>query len=528
MPETADLILINGKIQTMAGALASAVACVGERILAVGTNDDALSLRGTGTEVVDLGGRLVLPAFTDSHIHFAGFAISRTRVDLKGVTSLDEAARRVASAADRAPRGSWILGRGWLHDLWGGAQPTHSILDAAAPGHPVALSRNDGHALWVSGEAMRLAGVTRDLADPPGGQILRDESGEPIGVLTERAMDLVTSIIPSPSVDDLAQAIDEAMPVAHRSGLASVTCMENLDAYRAFRQLKERGRLQLRVGMCLALDAFDEEVEQIKREGRGDAWLHWTHLKFFADGALGPRTAWMLEPYDDDSSNRGICVTPPDEMRRLVERAAREGIGCAVHAIGDAANRAVLDAFEATRALWQPRGLRPRIEHAQSTTPADIPRFKQIGVVASMQPMHATQDMIVADQAWGARVAYSYAFRSLIDAGARLAFGSDCPVETLDVLQGIYAAVALRRADGYPPGGWHPEQRVTVAEAAAAYTSGAAWAEGEELRRGTIEPGKLADLVILSDDIFVGPPEVLLQTRVEGTIVGGQWAHREI
>jgi len=522
----ADLILINGKIRTMAGTTASAVACRGERIVAIGSESDVVASRGAGVEIVDLGGRLVLPAFTDAHTHFAGFAIGRRDVNLKGVTSLEEAARRVAEAAARTPTGLWIVGHGWLHDLWGGTQPTHAILDAAAPGYPVALRRNDGHAVWVSGEALRRAGITRDTVDPPGGEIYRDRAGEPTGVLAERAIDLVEKFIPEPTVDDLARAIEDALPIAHRSGLAGITCMEGFDAYRAYRLLKENGKLRLRIGMCLALDAFDEEVEQIKREGRGDAWLHWTHLKIFADGALGPRTAWMLEPYDDDPSNRGICVTPPDEMRRLVERAAMEGIGCAVHAIGDAANRAVLDVFEATRPLWHPRGLRQRIEHAQSTTPADIPRFRQIGVIASMQPIHATQDMIVADRAWGRRVASSYAFRSLADAGARLAFGSDCPVETLDVLQGLYAAVARRRADGYPPGGWHPEQRLTIAEAVAAYTSGAAWAEGEESRRGTIEVGKLADFVILADDIFAGTPETLLQTRVEGTIVGGDWVYR--
>lgn len=526
MSETANLILVNGKIRTMVGTTASAVACRGEHIVAVGSESDVLALRSGGAEIVDLSGRLVLPAFTDAHIHFASFAVSRQSVDLKGVTSLDEAARRVGAAAGRTPPGVWIVGRGWLHDLWGGTQPHRAILDAAAPGSPVALWRNDGHAVWVSSEALRRAGITRDTADPPGGEIQRDATGEPTGVLAERAMDLVVAKIPAPSVDDLARAIEDAILIAHRSGLAGITCIEGFDAYRAYHQLKENGKLRLRVGMCLALDAFDEELEQIRRDGRGDAWLHWTHLKIFADGALGPRTAWMLEPYDDDPSNRGICVTPPDEMRRLVERAAHEGIGCAVHAIGDAANRAVLDVFEATRSLWHPRGLRPRIEHAQSTTPADIPRFRQVGVIASMQPIHATQDMIVADRAWGRRVTSSYAFRSLADAGTRLAFGSDCPVETLDVLQGLYAAVARRRADGYPPGGWHPEQRLTVAEAVAAYTSGAAWAEGEELHRGTIEAGKLADLVILSDDIFAGAPETLLQTRVEGTIVGGEWVYR--
>jgi predicted amidohydrolase YtcJ len=278
--------------------------------------------------------------------------------------------------------------------------------------------------------------------------------------------------------------------------------------------------------MCLAVDDFEEEVELIRREGRGDERLHWTHLKVFADGALNPRTAWMLAPYADDPDNRGISVTPPEELRRWSERAAAVGFALAVHAIGDAANHAVLDAFEATRDLWKPRGLRPRIEHAQTLAPDDVPRFARLGVVASMQPIHCTQDLVVADRALGPRASRAYVFRSLAETGATLAFGSDCPVETLDVLQGLYAAVARRRADGYPPGGWYPRQRLSIEEAVGAYTRGAAWAEGEEARRGALEPGKLADLVILSRGIFDGPPEVLLDTRVDGTIVGGEWVYR--
>lgn len=526
MKRTASLILVNGRVRTMAGGVATALACTDDRILAVGSDDDLLALRGPSCEVVDLAGRLVLPAFSDAHVHFAGFALSRTEVDLKGVASLEEAARRVAAVAARMPKDSWITGRGWLHDLWGGAQPTRAILDRVVPEQPVVLWRNDGHAIWVNSEALCRAGISRETASPPGGEILRDADGEPIGVLSELAADLVTRLLPPVSIDALARAIETATPLAHQAGLASLTCMESFEAYRAFRQLQEQGKLRLRIGMCLAVDSFDEEVELIAREGRGDRWLHWTHLKIFADGALGPRTAWMLEPYDDDPANWGICVTPPDEIERLVIRSAERSIGCAVHAIGDAANRAVLDVFEATRSHWQPRGLRPRIEHAQCTAPSDVPRFAEIGVIASMQPIHATQDMPVAEKAWGERVRWSYAFRALRDAGARLAFGSDCPVETLDVLQGLYAAVTRRRADGSPPGGWHPKLCLPLDEAVAAYTYGAAWAEGEESRRGTIEPGKLADLVVLSDDVFACSPDQLLQTSVDGTVVGGQWMHR--
>jgi predicted amidohydrolase YtcJ len=523
---SASTILTGGPIVPLAGPNAEALALTGDRILAIGTRSDVLALRGPHTEVVDLGGRLVLPAFTDAHTHFAGFAVSRSRVDLKDVASLDEAGQRVAAAARQCAPGAWITGRGWAHDLWGGTLPTAALLDRVAPGYPVALSRNDGHGLWVSSEALRRASITRDTPDPPGGAIMRDPAGEPTGVLTERAMDLIYDLIPPPSPDQVARAVVEALPIAHQAGLAGVTCMEGLDAYRVYRSLYERGVLGLRIGMCLEVATFDEEVALIAGEGRGDEWIHWTQLKMFADGALNPRTAWMLEPYADDPTNRGISVTPPAEIRRLVEAAANAGFGSSVHAIGDAANRAVLDVYEATRPLWQPRGLRPRIEHAQTLAPSDVPRFGELGVVASMQPIHCTQDLLVNDKALGPRARNAYPFRRLIDGGARLAFGSDVPVETLDVLQGLYAATARRRANGYPEGGWYPEERLTMREAVTAYTIGAAWAEGEESRRGTIEPGKLADLVILSRDIFQGPPEVLLDTRVEGTIVGGAWVHR--
>jgi len=523
---SADGILLNGRIETLAGQRATALAWTGEQILAVGSDDEIRALRGKTTEVVDLRGRLVLPAFSDAHTHFAAYALNRSRVDLKGVDSLAEAGRRVGEAAERSSSDSWILGRGWLHDLWGGDLPSKELLDAAAPGRPVALARGDGHGLWVSSEALTRAGIGRDTADPSGGKILRDAAGEPTGVLSERAMDLVYRIIPPSTHAEMAEAIRAALPIAHAAGLGSVTCMEDFAVYRVYRSLAERGELSLRVGMCLAVDDFDEEIDLVEREGRGDARLHWTQLKIFSDGALNPRTAWMLEPYADDPSNVGICVTPADELRRLAERSARAGFACAVHAIGDAANRVVLDAFEVTHPLWASQGLRPRIEHAQTVAPVDVSRFGRLGVIASMQPIHCTQDMFVADKALGRVARTAYPIRSLLNGGARLAFGSDTPVETFDVLQGLYAATTRRRADGTPPEGWYSEERLALPDAVAAYTRGAAFAEYEEGRKGTLEPGKLADLVVLSEDIFAEPPEVLLRTRVIGTVVGGCWVYR--
>lgn len=528
MSAPAELVLYNGRIHAPNGVIQSAIACASGRILALCADDEARSWLGLGGEAVDLGGRLVLPAFHDAHTHFAAFALSRSAVDLKGVTSPTEAARRVGEAARSLAPGAWITGWGWSHDLWGGELPTRALLDQAAPSYPVALSRNDGHGMWVSSEALRRAGITRNTPDPERGAIRRDPTGEPTGVLTERAMDPVEAVIPEPTHAEIVRAIEAALPIAYRAGLGAITCMERLADYRAYRTLRDEGRLGLRVGMCLSAGDFEEEVELIAREGRGDVWLHWTHLKLFADGALNPRTAWMLEPYADDPSNRGIAVTPPDEIRRWSERAAAAGFPLAVHAIGDAANRAVLGALEATRDCWEPLGLRPRIEHVQTLAPSDVPRFAALGIVASMQPIHCTQDLLVADRALGPRADRAYVFRSLADSSATLAFGSDCPVETLDVLAGLYAATTRRRANGYPEGGWYPAQRLTLDEAVRAYTLGAAQAEGEAHRRGSLEPGKLADLVILSRDIFAAAPEALLDTRVDGSIVDGEWKYREI
>ncbi|GIW11076.1 MAG: amidohydrolase [Dehalococcoidia bacterium] len=517
------LFLLNGTVRALDGTVAEGVACREGRVVALGRSEELRALVQAGDEVVDLSGRLVLPAFSDAHCHFAAFALSRREVDLRGVTSLAEAVRRVGAVAAQG-RG-WITGRGWLHDAWGGQQPTRQLLDQVVPNRPVALWRNDHHAVWVNSLALALAGITATTPDPPGGVILREANGEPSGVLLERAAELVRRRIPPPSVAELAEAIVQAAPLAHREGIAAVYCPEGLAAYQAYRLLHQQGRLPLRVGMCLATDDFEAERALLAAEGQGDAWLHWTHLKLYADGALGPRTAWMLEPYDDDQANTGVVVTPPEELGAWIRRAAAHGVGCAIHAIGDAANRAALDQLAATRAHWAPAGLRPRIEHAQCLHPADIPRFAALGVVASLQPIHALQDMPVAVRAWGKRVLTAYPLRSLLESGARLAFGSDAPVETLSVLAGLRAA-CLPPEEGTVASAWQAAQTVPLAAAVAAYTRGAAWAEGREHERGTLTPGALADLVVLDRDLLALPIEALREVQVVGTVIGGQWVYR--
>ncbi len=398
------------------------------------------------------------------------------------------------------------------------------------PDRPVVLTRKDGHSLWVNSLALTRAGVGRETPDPPGGVIDRDEGGEPTGILREGpAMRLVWQAVGRPGVDLTGSALAEALPEAHRLGLTGIHEIDGREAFQAYQRLRGAGRLTLRVR--LFLNPAHELLEPATRlgimSGFGDEWLKISGVKLFADGSLGSLTALMLEPYEGTADNLGVAVTPPDELRRRVEEAFRSGLTVAIHAIGDRANRICLDLLESTRELWASRGLRPRIEHVQLLHPADLPRLARIGVVASMQPIHCTQDLFLAERYWGARSRYGYAWRSLVDHGTVLAFGSDCPVETPDPLRGLFAAVTRRREDGYPPEGWYPEERLGIEAAVRAYTWGAAFAVGEEDRWGTLRPGNYADLVLLSGDIFRTRPEELLGIRVLATVVGGRLVHAD-
>ncbi len=510
---------------------APAVAMAGNRVLALGDDTTMLGLLPPGGEAIDLRGRAVLPGFVDSHIHFVDYALRLRHIDLADVPTLDEALSRVAARAQESPPGEWLLGGGWNRNLWpGGAFPHRTDLDTVAPQHPVALKSKDCHVIWLNSRALEVIGITAQTPDPPGGEIERDAAGEPTGIFKENAVKLVEEAIARPPMETLLSAVREGMAHAHRAGLVGIHDCEDEYALSAFQLLHRQKALGLRVLMHIPVKNLEAAIQLGLRSGYGDEFLRIGGVKIFADGALGSRTAAMLEPYEDEPHNRGIVVTPPAELRRLVSAAHHAGLSVAVHAIGDAANRAVLDALQAVTQQSQraPAPALPhRIEHVQLLHPADVPRLAALGVVASMQPIHATSDMEIAEAHWGARSRWSYAWRSLLQMGTPLAFGSDCPVEPLDPLRGIYAAVTRRRPDGSPgEEGWYPEQRLTVAEAVRAYTRGAAYAAGQEDSTGSITPGKLADLVVLSRDIFACEPMDILDTEVLATVVDGRFVYR--
>ena len=526
------LVLYNGRIYTMdrGNPRAQAVAIAGSRIVAVGGDDQIKSLLAPGGEAVDLGGRTVVPGFTDCHIHFVEYALRLTRIDLSGITSRAEVIRLVGKRARMARPGEWLLGGGWDRNLWEDTSfPTKEELDSVAPHNPVALDSKDGHSLWVNSLALTRAGITAETPDPPGGEIeRRPGTGEPTGILKETAKRLIEKVIEKPSLEAIQSALKVAIANAQRAGLTGIHDCEDELAFAAFQELSKRDELGLRVLMHIPAKSLDHAIGLGVRTGFGNEWLRVGGVKMFTDGALGSRTAAMLAPYEDEPHNLGITVTLKEEMRELVGKASRAGLSVAIHAIGDRANRDVLDVLEESRQRGEGMGLRHRIEHVQLLHPADIPRLAKLGIIASMQPIHATSDMEMVSRHWGEdRARGAYAWRSLLDAGTVLAFGSDCPVETLDPLAGIHAAVTRRRADGSPgPEGWHPEQRITVEEAVQAYTLDAAYASGEERKKGSIAPGKLADLVVLSQDIFAIPPMDILETEVEGTVLDGKFVYR--
>ena len=515
------LLFFNGKIYTLdeAKPMAQAVAIDGSLIVALGSDKEVKVEIGTGKwESIDLQGRAVVPGFIDCHIHFLTYALGLEQIDLEGVESLEKALDLVAGRVKSVKPGQWISGFGWDHSLWKGF-PSKEDLDRVAPENPVALTRKDGHLLWVNSLALREAKIDRETPDPSGGHIQRDEVGEPTGILMERAKELVYALLPQPTAEERRRALLRAAKKAHQVGLTGIHDCEGGEAFGDFQALGER--LGLRVQMMIPQDSLEAAIALGLKSGFGNHYLRVGHLKIFANGSLGSQTADMLEPYLGQPDNKGIVVTPEEETRALIERASQNEIACAVHAIGDAANHKVLRAYAEVREKGIGLNLRHRIEHVQLLHPGDVARFGSLGVIASMQPIHATSDMLVADRYWGERARYSYAWRSLLDSGAALAFGSDCPVESLNPLWGLHAAVTRQRADSTPPGGWHPQERLSLPQALRAYTLGAAYASGEEKVKGSIAPGKLADLVVLSRDIFEIPPQEILETEVVFTIFDG-------
>ena len=523
-----DLLLLNGTFYTMSTRppRARAAAVRDGRFVYVGDDDGARAALGRrphrAPRVVDLGGRCALPGLTDSHLHFKWYAQSLASVDVE-VPTLEEAARRVAARAASLPPGAWVTGSGWNHNVWGdGALPDLRPLDQAAPENPVCLEAKNGHALWVNSLALKAAGIRLDTPDPDGGQIAHGRDGVPSGVLLENAMRLVQSVIPAPTPAQLADLMKDAQAAAHAAGLTGIHDFDSALAFEAFQELERRGDLTLRVVKGIPHEQLPAALSLGLKTGFGSDHLRVGSLKMFADGALGPQTAWMIAPYEGTWST-GIPRLSPEQAQEDIRRANGAGISCAIHAIGDAACRVVLDAFEHAAAGSPAAGLRNRVEHVQLLHPDDLGRFKRLGIIASMQPLHATSDMLIAERYWGTRSAGAYAWKSLLDSGAALAFGSDCPVEICSPIAGIHAAATRRRPDGSPgPEGWRPEQKISVEQAVRAYTLGAAYAAGRESELGSIEEGKLADLTVLDADIFSIDPHEIRNVKTAAVVVGGR------
>ncbi len=529
----ADLIVHHGVVYTVADGAprAEAIAIAGDRLIYVGGDAGALALRGPATRVIDAGGRAILPGLHDAHGHVLGLGEQLQELDLRGTASLAEVTAKLAERARTAAPDAWIVGRGWDQNDWPvKAWPSRTALDAAAGGRRVWLTRIDGHAGVASTRALQEAGLSAASVDPAGGRIIRDASGAPDGVLVDRAMDAVTRLIPPPTDAGIESTLLRADAELQRLGLTTVHDAgidERVAA--AYQRLVESGRLRTRVYAMLRLPlarlrpflAAGPVIDLHER-------LSIRAIKIVADGALGSRGAALLEPYADEPGTSGFLTTPEADIYALTRAAAEAGFQTCIHAIGDRANRIVMDTFaRVEREVPGARALRNRNEHAQILDAAEIPRFAALGVIASMQPTHATSDMPWVPARIGpARTAEgAYVWQKLRQAGARLASGSDFPVEQPNPLLGFYAAITRQAPDGTPPGGWAPDQRLTRDEALRSFTLDAAYAAHQEARSGSLEAGKLADFVILSRDIMQAPPRDILTTTVVLTISGGQVTH---
>jgi predicted amidohydrolase YtcJ len=507
----------------------SAIVIDRERIRAVGEST-TLRSQYPDAEKQDMNGRVLLPGLTDAHLHLKNYALSLQKVDCETDTK-EECLRRVKERAGQARPGEWVLGHGWNQNVWG-AWPTASELDAIAPNNPVYLTAKSLHAAWANGAALKLTNVTLQTSDPQNGQIQRDANGNVTGILLETAMQLVGDAVPEPTVPEIAAAMEKAQSILWKMGLTGVHDFDRRDSFMALQQLHADGKLKLRVLKNLPVELLEQAYQIGLRAGFGDDWLRIGSIKVFMDGALGPHTAAMFQPYIGEEDNRGILNMDGEELFEHGRKAAQVGLGLTVHAIGDRANHEVLDAYEQLRNYEDENNLpalRHRIEHVQVIHPDDAARLGRLNVIASMQPIHATSDMLMADAFWGERSRLAYAWKTQLEHGARLAFGSDAPVESPNPFLGLHAAVTRRRADGSPSvEGWYPEQRLTMAEAWEGFTLGPAYAANMDDRLGRLAPGYLADLIVLEKDPFTCDPADLLEMQSSATMVGGEWVYTSL
>ena len=526
-----EMVILGGQVRTMdkLNPIAQAVAVAGDRIIAVGTDEEISELITPSAAVIYADGRLVLPGFNDAHLHFVGGGSALAELDLTGVAEPAAIRDRIRLAAENTPPGEWIIGRGWDHTLFNaGRWPNKSLLDQAAPRRPVFLTRVDGHVAWVNSAALALADITHDTPDPVGGAIVRASDGQPTGVLLESAVDLVQRLIPQNSENQNLAAVRRALMHARELGITSVQDNSGIESCSLYRRLAENGELTVRVSEWLDLSTAQEpsKLAATMAELRMQAIPHLLRpglLKGFVDGTLGSRTAALFEPYVDDPSTCGLPKFTLETLVPLLTAADSLGLQVGLHCIGDKAAWTALTAYSAA-SCGDVHSKRHRIEHAQVLRAQDLAKLSEFGVIASMQPTHCTSDLRWAEERLGhERSRGAYAWRSILASGGMIAFGTDWPIEPLDPMRGIYSAVTRRNIEtGLPPEGWFPEQCLSVEEAVYCYTMGSAFAEFAEQDKGSISPGKLADIIILDRNIFEIAPEEILKTRVDLTILGGR------
>jgi len=529
----ADIIVTGGMVWTGLSNGApqkGAVALANGKILAISDSAEIARYAGPKTQAIQADGGLVLPGFTDGHTHFIDGGFQLASVDLRNAATPKEFIRRIKDYAKTLKPGEWITGGDWDHTLWPGQPlPHHEWIDSVTPSNPVFVNRLDGHEALANAAAMRVAAVTKGTPTPSGGEILRDpRTGEPTGIFKDRALELVGRAIPDPSPAQRDSALARALAYAASLGVAATAHVSASWADLAsYRRLEQAGRLTIRVALYLPLDSWRAIAETVSRSGRGDDWVKIGGVKGYMDGSAGSRTAYFFEPYSDSAGYNGLLQHPEADMRSWIGGADSAGLQVTVHAIGDRANAILLSIYDSVAKAHGPRDRRFRVEHAQHLRPQDIPLFGKLGVIASVQPYHAIDDGRWVEQRIGAvRIRTTYPFRTLLDTGARLGFGSDWTVAPLDPILGVYAAVTRRTLDGKNPNGWVPEQKISVGEALRAYTAGNAYATFDEGRRGTLAPGADGDVVVLDRDLFTIPPDSLDRARVRYTIVGGRVVYR--
>lgn len=557
LPQPADTLYVNGVIYTMddENTVANAMAVRGDRIVGIG-DEENLAARFEPRAVVDLGGKAVFPGFIDAHAHFMSLGVSRITLEFFGTVSAGDIARRVRDRVKQVEKGAWIRGRGWDQNDWVNKQfPTHEVLDRVAPDNPVYLIRVDGHVAWVNQAALDVAGVTRDTPDPYGGKIIHDSRGNPTGVLIDSAKALVSNLLPPLSAEEEREAMQRAIDECLRDGLTTVHDMGvDTTDIRLYKELIDAGEFPMRIYAAIGGavgEPWDSYMNAGPVRGYGKNHLTIRALKLYVDGALGSRGAALIDPYTDDPGNRGLTRTSEADLQKAVDDALKHGFQVCTHAIGDRGNNIILNVYEKALQRYPRQDHRLRVEHAQVLAPSDIPRFKQLGVLPSMQETHCTSDMYWAEARLGpVRVRGAYAWRSLRETGVVIPGGSDFPVEDPNPLLGIYAGITRQDLQGIPrsaedvrkyfvlspagmtdpsvfDGGWYADQKLSREEAVRSFTSWAAWAGFEENLKGSLEPGKLADFVVLSADIMKIPPNEIPRTTVVTTVVGGEHVYEK-